>query len=216
MILLSGKWRYSMIVLFTVASLAVLGLPTHAQDPADGAPIPMGSDPRPGQQLRQAANGPPPADGLQQELVQLLNLPEIRKALAITEEQRIKLDDIAFNSRKASIQQGATLEVQRLELQRLVQSENPDRPAIDKKITEISQAQAALMRTQINALVDARSTLTREQMQKVRDHMQRQMRQRMQQSGQPGMRPRLNQVVPAPPIQPEPPPPAPQPPPTRR
>ena len=55
----------------------------------------------------------------------------------------------------------------RLELARLESAENPDRTAIDKKIQEISQGQASLMRAEINARLDVRSLLTKEQREKL-------------------------------------------------
>jgi len=89
--------------------------------------------------------------------------PEVQKELAITAEQRQKLEDIRFNIEKESIQRRAAIQVQRMELQRLVDADNPDRAAVDKKIQEAAQEEAALLRATINARLNAKAVLTAEQ-----------------------------------------------------
>jgi Spy/CpxP family protein refolding chaperone len=100
-------------------------------------------------------------------LAALLRSPRLRKELGITEEQRRKLEDIRFNTTRAAIQQRATLQVLRLDLDRLKQADAPDRAAIDKEIQEIAQAGAALMRTRVGAELDVRAVLTKEQRDKL-------------------------------------------------
>ena len=109
--------------------------------------------------------------------------PEIQKELAITAEQRQKLSDIRFNEEKESIQHRAALEIQRLELSRLTEAENPDRAAIDKKIQEVTQEEAALMRASINARLNTRAVLTAEQRAKLEQFMHTRMRAEGPQSG---------------------------------
>lgn len=118
---------------------------------------------------------PPGAFGPQGRppLPQLLRSPQFQKELGLTEEQQQKLKDIGFNTAKAGIQQSAELRVRRLELARLMEAENPDRAAIDKKLQEISQAQAAMSRSRINALLDGRAVLTAEQRAKVKELLQK-------------------------------------------
>jgi Spy/CpxP family protein refolding chaperone len=104
----------------------------------------------------------------------LLN-PEVQKELAITAEQRQKLADIRFNVEKESIQHRSALQIQRLELSRLIGFDNPDRTAVDKKIQEIAQEEAALMRSTINARLNTRAALTAEQRAKLEQLRQRRM-----------------------------------------
>jgi len=89
--------------------------------------------------------------------------PDIQKELAITAEQRQKLEDIRFNTEKESIQHRAAIQVQRMELQRLVEADSPDRAAVDKKIQEVAQEEAALMKATMNARLNAKAVLTAEQ-----------------------------------------------------
>jgi Spy/CpxP family protein refolding chaperone len=101
--------------------------------------------------------------------------PGIQKELAITSEQRQKLEDIRFNHEKESIQHRASLEILRLELSRLIKSENPDRAVIDKKVQEVSQEEASLLRSSINSRLNARAVLTAEQRAKLAQIMQNRM-----------------------------------------
>jgi Spy/CpxP family protein refolding chaperone len=106
--------------------------------------------------------------------------PEVQKELAITTEQRQKLEDIRFSNEKETIQHRASLQVLHLELSRLVDLENPDRAVIDKKIQEVAQEEAFLLRSLINSRLNARATLTAEQRSKLEQIMQnRRMEGRM-------------------------------------
>lgn len=122
--------------------------------------------------------GEKPRIGREGRLLAMLHRPEVRKELGITDEQLKKLDDIAFNSAKSTIQDRAALQVNRLELRRLMRAENPDRAAIDKKLQDIAQSQAALGRSRVNERLDARGVLSKEQRAKLAEGVRRQLRQR--------------------------------------
>lgn len=140
-------------------------------------------------------------------IINLLRRPEIQKELGITPEQRQKLDDIRFTSEKEAIQHRAALQIHHLDLSRLIGSENPDRAAIDKKIQEVAQEEAALMRSSINARLNARGVLTVEQRTKLTQFMQNQMRPGRPQ-GEGGMQPGQPAPKPGPAKAPLPAPPA--------
>jgi Spy/CpxP family protein refolding chaperone len=89
--------------------------------------------------------------------------PQVQKELGITAEQRQKLEDIRFNMEKEAIQHRSALQIHRLELSHLINAENPDRAAIDKKIQEVSQEEGSLMRSSIDGRLNARGVLTAEQ-----------------------------------------------------
>ena len=108
-------------------------------------------------------------------LQRLLRSPEVQKELGLTEDQLKKLEEVAFSAGKAAIQERANLQVQRLELARLMRADSPDRSAIDKKLQEISQADLGLSRARVNALLDARGVLTKPQ----RDKLAQFIRNRM-------------------------------------
>jgi len=138
---------------------------------------------------------------------QLLRNPEVLKRFGITDDQRKKLEDILFNIEKTGIEARATVQVRRLELRHLLEADNPDRGAIDKKLQEASQAQTALLRARLNALLDARSVFSKDQLEKLREavaNLRSPMGgRRMQGQGQPAGR-RRESAAPAPPAAPLP------------
>jgi Spy/CpxP family protein refolding chaperone len=120
-----------------------------------------------------------PAMG-QRNATEALLKPEVQKELAITTEQRKKLEDIRYNDEKETIQHRASLQILHLELSRLADSENPDRAIIDKKIQEVAQEEAFLLRSSINARLNAQAVLTAEQRTKLEQIMKnRRMEERM-------------------------------------
>ncbi len=109
----------------------------------------------------------------QTRLLLQLRRPEIQKEIGLTADQIKKLEDIAFGAARASIQGRANLQIQRLELGRMMRQDNPDRAAVDKKIDEIEQAESALRKSMIHGTLDAQSVLTKEERQKLTDLSQR-------------------------------------------
>jgi Spy/CpxP family protein refolding chaperone len=122
-----------------------------------------------GRGMRRNGLGPgmpgPQPDGMTPgpRILMQLRRPEIQQSLGLTAEQTQKLKDFGFEHQKQSIQERANVELRRLELSRLMGAENADKAAIDKKVDEIAQAEAALMKSALHAEVDARAVLTKEQ-----------------------------------------------------
>ena len=114
--------------------------------------------------------------------------PQVQKELGITAEQRQKLEDIRFDMEKEAIQHRSALQIHRLELSRLINAENPDRAAIDKKIQEVSQEEGSLMRSSIDGRLNARGVLTAEQRTKLAQLRQNRWRVGRRQA-EGGMRP---------------------------
>ena len=127
--------------------------------------------------LRRRAMG---STGRMGGLLAALRRPEVQRELGLTEDQRKKLEDIAFNVAKARIEEQKNLELHRLELGRLMRADNADRAAIDKKLQEISQAQLALARAVTNAMLDGRVVLTKQQRDKLQQIIQRRQTERQQ------------------------------------
>jgi len=152
-----------------------------------------------------------PRMGQSDPLAELLR-PEVQKELAITAEQRQKLEDLRFNHEKESIQHRAAMQIQRMELSRLMKADNPDRAAIDKKVQELTQEEAAQMRSSINANLNSRAVLTAEQRAKLAQFRESRMSPERPQA-QGGMRPNRPMAkqgptgsgVPTPPSPPTPP-----------
>ena len=139
-----------------------------------GMPGPWAQEPR-----MQGPNGPRmmprgPELGQGDSMAELLR-PDVQKELAITAEQRKKLEDIRFNSEKESIQHRAARQIQHMELSRLMEADNPDRAAIDKKLQELVQEESALLRSSINTRLNSRAVLTAEQRTKLAQFRQNRM-----------------------------------------
>lgn len=115
--------------------------------------------------------------------------PAVLKELAITAEQRQKLEDIRFNTEKESIQRRAAMQVRRMELQRLVDADNPDRAAVDRTIQEVAQEEAAIMRATINARLNAKAVLSAEQRAKLVQLRQNRLDRNRPLQGNGGMQP---------------------------
>jgi Spy/CpxP family protein refolding chaperone len=96
-----------------------------------------------------------------------LSNPAVREKLGITAEQAAKIRLQTSEFRKAQIRSRAELQVKRLELNELLAAANPDRAAIDKKLEEISSAQLAQRKSEVDFRLRMRDTLTSEQRQKL-------------------------------------------------
>jgi Spy/CpxP family protein refolding chaperone len=194
----SSTWICQLTTWFFVFAvcLPMPGVLALAQDIPPAGLVPGGQNAPPVPIMRRASEG---AEVQAEELLRALELPAIQKALVLSEEQRKKIEDISFNVRKAVIQQQSVLQVQRLELERMMRADIPDRAAIDKKIPEVVQAMTAIMRARISALLDLNGVLTKEQKEKIREFVSQRIQQAARanmQQAQPGLR--LN--PPAPPV----------------
>jgi Spy/CpxP family protein refolding chaperone len=111
-------------------------------------------------------------------LPRLVNNPEVRKRLGITDEQAAKIRSQASDFRKAEIRNRADLQVKHVELHELLSADKPDRGAIDTKLQEISAVRLAGEKAAIDYRLDMREALTPEQRDKLR-----QMRQEFHHGG---------------------------------
>jgi len=114
-------------------------------------------------------------------LARMLSNPALREKLGISAEQVAQIRAQTFDFRKAQIRGRADLQVKRLELSELLSAADPDRAAIDKKLEEISAAQLAQRKSEVDYRLTMRNTLTSEQRQKLQ-----QMRQEFRHRGPEG------------------------------
>jgi Spy/CpxP family protein refolding chaperone len=98
----------------------------------------------------------------------LINNPEMRKRLGITDEQAAKIRQQSLEFRKAEIRNRAELQVKRLELHSLIAADTPDRAAIDRSLQEVGAAQMAVEKSGIDFHLAMRSALTPEQREKLK------------------------------------------------
>ncbi len=139
--------------------------PHHAfREPGKGHP-PMrhGGGFREGRGSRHRRGGHGFGRGDRSGWMRWLHSPRILRALDLSEQQSQKLKDIGLEAEKVAIRKRADLQIQRLELARLVGVEIPDRGAIEDKLEQIGQIRTALSRSMMSAFLDGRGVLTEDQ-----------------------------------------------------
>jgi len=102
-------------------------------------------------------------------LMRLVNDPAMREKLGVTDEQAAKIRQQTFDFQKAEVRDRAEVQVRRLELNQLLTAATPDRVAIDQKLEQISAAQLAQKKLEVNYRLDMRAALTSEQRQKLQN-----------------------------------------------
>jgi len=83
--------------------------------------------------------------------------------LNLTDAQQEQFQKITFDVHKKHIELKAKTETARLELRRLMASDNLDKSAIEKKMNEVSAAQTAVQMNRINGWIEKNKMLTPEQ-----------------------------------------------------
>lgn len=100
-----------------------------------------------------------------------LHNERMKAELGLTDEQTEKLRQTFTESRKANIKMKADLQIRRMELHEILRADNADRDAALKKVEEISNLRAQLMRQHVESMLTAKSILTPEQQKKVHTMM---------------------------------------------
>ena len=101
----------------------------------------------------------------------LLESDRAKTELGLTDQQADKLRQSFLDSRKASIKTRADIQVRRMELHELLRDDKPDREVVMKKVQEISDLRAQMMRQHMESLLAAKTILTPEQQKKMRSFM---------------------------------------------
>ena len=107
-----------------------------------------------------------------------LHNERMKAELGLTDEQADKLRETFMESRKAGIRTRADLQIRRMELHEILRAEKTDRDAAMKKVQEISDLRAQLMRQHVESMLTAKSILTPEQQKKVHAMMADRMSRR--------------------------------------
>ena len=83
--------------------------------------------------------------------------------LHLSEEQQDKLKALHTSYKKDMIEKKADREIAEIDLQELIQQEEPDLDAIEEQIREIADLEAAVRYAWVKLWIDAKSLLTEEQ-----------------------------------------------------
>ena len=101
----------------------------------------------------------------------LLENDRFRSYLNLTDEQAERLRQILVDTRKVGVKTRADETVRGIELRELLRADKPDRDAVMKKVQEISNLRAEMMKQHIEAILAAKAVLTPEQQKKMRFFM---------------------------------------------
>ena len=100
---------------------------------------------------------------------------EMFERLKLTDDQRNQIEKLRIDFQKQQIAQRGKLETAQLELRQLMRADNPDKTAIEKKITEVSQLGAQTRIGHFNQMLSIRKILTPEQQKMAREGMKMRM-----------------------------------------
>jgi Spy/CpxP family protein refolding chaperone len=87
-------------------------------------------------------------------------------SLDLSAEQGMRVREIRSNAQKEMIPKQAQVKVMRLEVRELIAVAEPNRGAIEAKVSQIAEAEKELHLLRINTLLQVRSLLTPEQLEK--------------------------------------------------
>jgi Spy/CpxP family protein refolding chaperone len=104
-------------------------------------------------------------------LARLLNDPDLRQKIGVTDEQAATIRQQVSDFRKRQIRDRADLEVKHIDLENLLAADKPDRVAIDSKLEEISASQLVLKKSAIHFRLAMRDAITPAQREKLHQLM---------------------------------------------
>ena len=125
----------------------------------------------------------PPAD----KRMEHMRRPDIFAKLKLTDEQKTQFKDLRFETMKKEIDLRSKLALSNLELGRLVSAEDPDKDAIQKKITEIAASKTALALNKLNGWFDVNKILTPDQQKIWRGELRTRVMEHVGREDEPGM-----------------------------
>ncbi|MDP8255843.1 MAG: periplasmic heavy metal sensor [Candidatus Alcyoniella australis] len=96
-----------------------------------------------------------------------LDNPQLLAELNITQEQVAQLQEINREMRRQMAPLHSKLEVTRIDLEALLDADNPDRKAIETKVSQISDLQGQMQLIKINSQLDARQIVGKQTMDKL-------------------------------------------------
>lgn len=107
--------------------------------------------------------------------------------LKLTDAQQEQFEKISFDTQKKEIELKAKLETARLELRRLMDADQLDRSAIEKKMNEIADVQVSMKMNKLNGWADKNKALTPEQQKIWKEMMKMHLRAKGPRGMQHGM-----------------------------
>ncbi|MGH9591304.1 MAG: Spy/CpxP family protein refolding chaperone [Terracidiphilus sp.] len=94
--------------------------------------------------------------------------PRIASTLKITQDQQKEMDDVLFQHREKLIDLRASLQKAELDMEPLMDADEPNRAGIETQIDKVVAARAALEKANSNFLLDIRMKLTPDQWKQIK------------------------------------------------
>lgn len=127
------------------------GGPARAQGPAEGP------DP-----------GPNAGPRMERRAEMRRRHDDMLRDLDLSKEQRAKIADLREKQERDAIRMRADLQTARLDLRRMMRADKADRAAINRQIDQLAELRAQMEKARASTLLDIRSVLTPEQLERVR------------------------------------------------
>lgn len=118
--------------------------------------------------------------------VQLLLSPQARETLGLNQDQAARIEELSYNTQKELIRLQSEAQQAQLELQRLMQSDNPDRQSVMNQAERLGQLQTEMRKLRLQQRLEIQQILTPEQIQHARDFMQQRRQEFNENRGQGG------------------------------
>lgn len=109
---------------------------------------------------------------MSQRILALLDNPRFQTAASLTNDQIAHLRQIVVNAEKSNIETRAKIAVEGIDLRQMLMSDKPDQNAVMAKVQQISELRGQMMKNNVQALLEAKTVLTPEQQQKIRQFIQ--------------------------------------------
>jgi len=95
-------------------------------------------------------------------------MQRVKEALNLSAEQTAQLRKVFVEQRKAAIRRQADLKIARIELRELLTAPTVDERAIATKVKELSDLQAAAVKTRVDRMLAIRKVLSADQLEKLK------------------------------------------------
>lgn len=120
----------------------------------------------------------PDSGNMSRRILALLNDSRFQSAAHLTNEQITHLRQIVASVEKSNIELRAKMQVDGIDLRQLLQEDKPDYAAVMNKVEEISELRGRMMKSSVQALLDAKAVLSPEQQTQIRQFIRERFRDR--------------------------------------
>jgi hypothetical protein len=105
-------------------------------------------------------------------LLDALDNPRIRTALGLTDQQADSLRKLIVNAEVSTIETGASVAVDAINLRELLRADTPNRAAVMAKGDDISKSVSQLINHYLDAILSAKTILTPKQQEMIRAYLE--------------------------------------------